>query len=37
MFTEFGINYNNIEEIFKKGSIWIRMISKKEIQQTKAK
>eukprot|EP00347_Sterkiella_histriomuscorum_P017049 403350856 len=33
MFTEFGINYNNIDEIFKRGSIWLRMISKKELKQ----
>ncbi|CDW89535.1 trna guanylyltransferase [Stylonychia lemnae] len=37
LFSEFGINYNTIDEIFKRGSIWIRMISKKEMKQQKSR
>lgn len=31
LFTQFGINYNNIEEVYKRGSILIRMIDPKKL------
>lgn len=37
LFSEFGINYNEIHEIFKKGTILIRMIQPKEAKKSNNK
>ena len=35
LFEEFGINYNNEKEVFKRGSIFIRVLLKKEAKKAK--